>query len=236
MTPTTTPHVLDNTGWHALNSHFAPFSSGTRLAKRFRPEFLALAGVVDHSDAALRDLNQIIDEGETVYMVGAVLPELPGWSVHDLAIVDQMVAVEPPPEADRSVDIVQLSATDVPEIAALVDLTKPGPFFPQFLDLGRFFGIRQDGALVALAGERFYLTGYHEISTVCTHPDYQGRGYAGALVSFIANDHWRQGDVPFLHVFPTNSRAIRVYESLNFRLRRQVQIAGMTREPITRKA
>ncbi len=79
---------------------------------------------------------------------------------------------------------------DVPEMVALAELTKPGPFGTRTRELGEYLGIRKTKRLVAMAGERLHLPGYTEVSAVCTHPDFQGRGYARELMSILhAQNH-----------------------------------------------
>ena len=112
---------------------------------------------------------------------------------------------------------------------ALIELNRPGPFFERTIQLGHYVGIRQNGELVAMAGERFCMTGYHEISAVCTHPAYESRGYARRLVTTLVNENWQNGIVPFLHVAPANSRAIRLYERLGFEARREMQVLAASR-------
>ena len=67
----------------------------------------------------------------------------------------------------------------------LTALTKPGPFGTRTHELGLYVGIRDQGRLVAMAGERLKVPGYTEISAVCTHPDHVGKGYAAALMAEV---------------------------------------------------
>ena len=101
---------------------------------------------------------------------------------------------------------------------ALIDFAHL-PFSPRAIEAGRYIGIRQQGQLVAMAGERTHLTGYCEISTVCTHPDWQGRGYARLLTTVIANGIWERGETPYLNILPDNVPAYRLYDSMHFRKR-----------------
>ncbi len=226
--------VLDNPVWHALTTTQAHFASGTDLAKHFPLEVAPFAAIVDHSDAAYHDLAQIVPVGQPagsmIGVWGVDLPsELPGCTTHFSATPNQMVSQQPIPMPDAIDGLVDLTPDDVPEMLDLIRLTEPGPFFERTIELGHYVGIRQDGRLVAMAGERTQPQGYCEVSAVCTHPDYRGRGYAGLLVSQIAAENWQRGVVPFLHVSPENPAAIRVYEKLGFRLRRQLQILVVSR-------
>ena len=111
----------------------------------------------------------------------------------------------------------------------LAALTKPGPFLIRTHELGGYIGIRDQGRLVAMAGERFKLPGFTEVSAVCTHPDYRGRGYAAALTLAVATRIAARGETPFLHTFASNINAIRLYEKLGFVLRTPMSVTVLRR-------
>ena len=75
----------------------------------------------------------------------------------------------------------------------LTKLTKPGPFAPRTHELGTFLGIRIDGQLVAMAGERMKPANYTEMTAICVHPDFRGRGYAQVLLGAVARQIWHAG-------------------------------------------
>jgi predicted GNAT family acetyltransferase len=127
------------------------------------------------------------------------------------------------------IDAVNLTVDDVPDILDLVDLTQPGPFQPRTIEMGQYLGLRQDGHLVAMAGERFHLTGFCEISGVCTHPDYRGRGYGSALTTLVAEGILERQETPFLHLAPSNDIARKLYTKLGFRPRKEIQRVGLKR-------
>jgi predicted GNAT family acetyltransferase len=121
----------------------------------------------------------------------------------------------------------------VPDMLALVEQTKPGPFFQRTIEMGTYLGIRHDGRLVAMAGERLHLTGWTEISAVCTAPDFRGHGLAGRLVRDLVHQIRGRDETPFLHSAATNTNAIRLYEAMGFRLRREVMfVAARTPGPV----
>jgi ribosomal protein S18 acetylase RimI-like enzyme len=127
-------------------------------------------------------------------------------------------------------DIVALGEADAAEMLALATLTRPGPYRARTHELGDFIGVRQDGRLVAMAGERLKPVGFAEVSAVCTHPDHRGRGYAGALMRQVASRMLARGETPFLHVYATNTGAIALYEALGFRLGREIVMTVLARE------
>jgi hypothetical protein len=139
-----------------------------------------------------------------------------------------MVAEAVTPGA-ADVDIVPLSDADAPEMLALATLTRPGPFFERTHQLGDFIGVKLDGRLAAMAGERLRLPGMAEVSGVCVHPDFRGRGYARDLTRLAASRILARGETPFLHCFESNAPAIALYEALGFKLRRTIVLSVLAR-------
>jgi ribosomal protein S18 acetylase RimI-like enzyme len=141
-----------------------------------------------------------------------------GWEItfriEGVQLVDDGLDAAPDPEA------VRLGRADVPEILDLIARTQPGPFLPRTIEMGTYLGIRRDGALVAMAGERLHPPGWTEISAVCTDPAARGQGLATRLIGAVAHGIRQRGETPFLHTSAANTSAIRLYESLGFRLRR----------------
>jgi predicted GNAT family acetyltransferase len=122
-----------------------------------------------------------------------------------------------------------LTPADVPEMMQLVELTKPGPFLPRTIELGSYIGIRSDGRLIAMAGERMRFPGFTEISAVCTHPDRRGRGHSTSLVHIMMRAILDRGETPFLHVFKENTRAAALYDKLGFVRRRSLAVTVLKR-------
>ncbi|MFF3749400.1 GNAT family N-acetyltransferase [Streptomyces sp. NPDC002018] len=152
-------------------------------------------------------------------LVGYTGPAPAGWEVtfraDGVQLVDAGVAAAPDEEA------VRLGPADVPEMLDLVERTQPGPFLTRTVEMGTYLGIRREGALVAMAGERLRPVGWSEISAVCTDPRFRGQGLAARLVLAVAHDIRARGETPFLHAAAVNTNAIRLYEALGFRLRRK---------------
>ena len=123
-------------------------------------------------------------------------------------------------------EVVELGEADVPEMLALAELTRPGPFWPRTIELGSYLGVREGGELVAMAGERLRPPGWTEISAVCTAPGARGGGYAATLVQALAARIATRGEHPFLHVAEDNAAALRLYQRLGFVVRRRVRFHG----------
>ncbi|MET7272041.1 GNAT family N-acetyltransferase [Streptomyces flaveolus] len=212
------PHPLDNAVWAALTGPHASFAERLGKAARYPSDVAVFAALEDPADpAAWADLHRLVGPDTAVAVPGApTVPE--GWrasgGVPGVQLVDTALHAEPDPEA------VRLGPADVPEILDLVARTRPGPFLPRTVLLGTYLGIRHRDRLVALAGERLRLPGWTEISAVCTDPDHRGRGLATRLVRAVAAGIRERGDTPFLHAAASNTRAIGLYESIGFTLRR----------------
>jgi GNAT superfamily N-acetyltransferase len=209
---------FDNPIWFALTTQHRSLACSHGSARRYLPDVSPLAALLHPTNEAFADLRRLISPGERVALFTASPLDGPcGWHVDRSRWIDQMIceaAPEPPQVAP-----VALGTTDVPEMLALAAATEPGPFLPQTILMGSYFGIRaSDGRLVAMAGERLQSTAFSEISAVCTHPEFRGRGYARALVTFLTAQILAAGKTPFLHVKSENGAKV-VYQKIGFRLR-----------------
>jgi ribosomal protein S18 acetylase RimI-like enzyme len=224
-------HTLDNPVWNALAGPQRAMADGTGRALRFRPEFAPFCAVPEPMAGDLAALMDVVSPGTGAALVTAGSVALPaGFEVVMAPEVDQMVADRPIQLVAGSPGIVRLSPADVPEMLALVELTKPGPFATRTIEMGCYLGIRVDGRLAAMTGERMHPEGFTEVSAVCTHPDYRGRGYALALLSAVVSRIAERGETPFLHVYPGNAPAIAAYRKLGFERRRALTFT-MFRRP-----
>jgi predicted GNAT family acetyltransferase len=136
---------------------------------------------------------------------------------------EQMIGT-PVETPTNGVDIVTLGVDDVPAMMELTALTRPGPFSARTHELGTFLGIRVDGQLVAMAGERMKPAQYTEITAVCVHPSHRGRGYGQMLLGAVARQIVSRGEIPFLHVFTSNHSAIALYRRQGMDIRRRFHV------------
>ena len=212
-----TPDAFANPVWAALTTLQARFAEGSRCARRFIPAITTLAAVEDESPESFQDLADLLQPGEAS---GVLLQnedaELRGLEMTMKLRATMMVQRAAADFTVNDFALRALTADHRPQMLALTELTKPGPFGPRTHELGNYFGIFDGERLAAMAGERLHFPGYTEISAVCTHPDYAGRGYAAALVTDAAQRIRDRDETPFLHVREDNERAIKVYERLGF--------------------
>jgi len=220
-------HVLDRPAWSALTGPHSALAEGELHARRYPPGTVPFAAARDDSKESLAALAALSRPGEVMVLVEAnalVLP--PGLVATHTDSVVQM-ALERAPQSDVDARIEELGWADAREMLALARLTEPGPFTLKALALGGFFGIRIDGRLVAMAGQRMKQAGYAELSGVCTHPDFRGRGLARRLSIFVMHLILARGETPYLHAWARNTPAIRLYESLGFTARARMNFAAL---------
>ncbi len=215
------PHPLDNPLWASLTGPHARFAQLKGGAARYAPDVSPFAAIADDADgSAWDDIAALAGPGTTVPVVSAPVPLPADWEVvmrlPGVQLVDAGMTAAPDREA------VVLGPADVPEMLDLVARTKPGPFLPRTVELGGYLGIRVEGALIAMAGQRMHPPGWTEISAVCTDDAYRGRGLGTRLVRAVAAGIRARGETPFLHAAETNANAIRLYLALGFTLRRAV--------------
>ena len=220
--------ALDNPIWNALTSAHRPVARINGLAARYPADVSPLTGLGELTPRAFEDLKALVGEDEQVALFTTAPVEVPvGWQVVKARYIDQMVCAEPPPVSDHT--FVTLGPDDVADMLALTALTEPGPFAARTHEMGHYVGLRSEhGRLAAMTGQRLGLGDFTEISAVCTHPDFQGRGYAKALVAYQAARIHGEGRTPFLHVKTENGAKV-VYEKLGFRMRRPIQYSVLAR-------
>jgi ribosomal protein S18 acetylase RimI-like enzyme len=208
-------NVLDNPAWAALNSLHSEFAEGTNQAKRYRPDIAPFVAC----DGSLTDIDPFIKNGDTFFMIGD-LPVLPhNWEIAHEIPCGQMVYTGPLQEGDP---VLLLDESDKTDMFNLINSLQPGLYKPDTRLMGNYYGIKQNGKPVAMAGERIRMPGYTELSAICTNTDYAGRGYAQQLIKHLCNTHINEGIVSYLHVALSNERAVRLYKHMGFEQRREI--------------
>jgi len=221
-----TAHPLDRPVWSMLTGRQAHLAEGDARAVRIDRGYGVFGAAADSGSDAQAALAELVpDDGEIWIVEDAPSPVPPGTREVKRAILAQMVAGGAPPEPRGGEPaILRLGEADAAEMAALAHHAKPGPWGPKTRHYGPFFGIRENGRLLAMAGQRILVPGMAEVSGVSTWEDCRGRGYARTLIGHVMREMVARGEQPFLHSYADNAGAIALYESLGFRIRRQVHV------------
>lgn len=222
-------HDLRRPIWSSLTTRRRDFAVGAGRARRFRADVGPFAASEDESTESLAALADLVADGDHVVLLQAdPILEPPGLTAAMRAEGVRMIwRADAAPSAEFAAE--RLGDADAAEMIALATLTRPGPFLRNTHRLGEFLGVRIDGRLAAMAGERFRQPGFAEVSGVCVHPDFRGRGLAGALSLAVVARILARGETPYLHAFADNAAAIRLYEKLGFRHDGGVHVAALAR-------
>ncbi len=224
-------HALDNPAWSALTGPQRDHAQVAGPVARYLPEvsaFGAFAGRPGPSDWTA--MAELVGPGAVVITTACTDTPPAGWSVEydggAVQLTGEPLVGLPPPRAPGGTEVVELGAADVPDMLELVALARPGPFAPRTVELGGYVGVRREGRLVAMAGERMRPVGWAEISGVATHPGHRRQGLGELLVRVVASGIAARGEVPMLHAAADNTPAIRLYEAMGFTLRRRTRFVA----------
>ncbi|MDN7957924.1 GNAT family N-acetyltransferase [Burkholderia orbicola] len=221
---TTDAHVLDRVVWNALTGRQCRFALGDGRALRFPTAIAPFAAIDDTSPASFDALCGLIAAHGPAALVTPDEIEPPAaLSVIRRATLLQMTwqgAFDPTHETEP----VPLGEADVPDMLALTAAAQPGPFGPRTFELGHYIGVRSEGRLAAMAGQRMQVDGYTEISAVCVDAAFRRQGLAARLIRSLIATIGARAETPFLHVLTTNRVAIERYLALGFAVRREMHL------------
>jgi ribosomal protein S18 acetylase RimI-like enzyme len=210
-------HPLHNIMWQTMTCQHARFTLGGSTARRYAPGFSPLLGFADPRQPDFGALAGHCQAGEHFYCSDWSGPAPAGWTVTAETTMFRMLWDAAVPAEDAAPDALPLGPAHVQQALDLTGLTRPGPFGPRTMELGDYFGIFDGPVLAAMAGERMVAGTLREVSGVCTHPDFQGRGLARRLMLKLVRRQLLRGETPFLHVMRDNVGARRLYARMGFR-------------------
>ena len=209
--------LLNNIMWNCLSGPQARFATGSGAVRRYAPGFSPIIGCADPLHPDFTELARHCEVGEHFYVDIWSGPAPAGWHIDKEARMFKMVWEAPLPTADAAPDAVALRPEHAPLALELAKLTNPGPFGIRTPELGEYFGYFDGERLIAMAGERMEAGSLREISGICTHPDFQGRGLARKLTLKLVRRQMQRGLTPYLHVMSANTGARALYEKMGFR-------------------
>jgi ribosomal protein S18 acetylase RimI-like enzyme len=221
-------HPLDNPVWASLTTQHAALARNAGNAARYPADVAPFVAVRESTAQAVEQAAGLIAPGELVCFVGIAPPLPSGWRIEQSVPIAQMICRSRLENVDGP-DVVELSRPHLADVLALTALVYPHYFRPRTIEMGRYLGIYDGNVLAAMAGERMHFDGHREISAVCAHPDYTGRGYARRLIAMLTNAILDGGELPFLHFSHENVRAKSLYERIGFSFRTDIPLLVVTR-------
>jgi predicted GNAT family acetyltransferase len=224
------PHPLDHPIWTALTTRHQALAEGGDHARRYPTAITPFADMAEMSPRGFADLGAMMLGSEIAVLFTPEPVAAPAEFRVVLAETGEQMIGTPAEVPAGDVEILMLGVADVPEMLALTALTKPGPFSARTHELGTFLGIRVDGQLVAMAGERMKPADYTEITAVCVHPGHRGRGYGQILLSAVSRKILARGEIPFLHLFTSNASALALYRRQGMEIRRRLHVTVLQKQ------
>jgi len=222
---------LDNPFWSSLHGRHRQLAQVAGEVARFPAQYAPFLGVANAGVDVADALASLVAADDSVYLLG-VAPRAPdGWHLEAFADLAQMTCTSPIDVIDGP-DVIELTNAHRADVLALTALVYPHYFRPRTMELGRYFGIYQDGRLAAMIGERLGTDACQEVSAICTHPDFTGHGYARRLTALLTNDVLARGRIAFLHVSHANTRAKQLYERIGYSHRRDIGFWSMGRSRV----
>jgi predicted GNAT family acetyltransferase len=223
-------HPLDHPIWTALTTTQESLAEGDARARRYPTDVTPFADMPDLSAENFAALAALMSPTDIAVLFTPEAVKAPAEFKAVLAETGEQMIGTPIETPANGVDIVTLGVDDVPDMIELTALTKPGPFSTRTRELGTFLGIRVDGQLVAMAGERMKPAHYTEMTAVCVHPSHRGRGHGQMLLSAISRGILARGEIPFLHVFTSNHSAIALYRRQGMEIRRRLHVTVLKKQ------
>jgi predicted GNAT family acetyltransferase len=222
--------LFANPVWHALHSEHQEFAICAGDACRYPAAVVPLAAIRAPGAGPMLQLRSLFGTGESAWIIGEEYAEVPGLIREETLECLQMVLPDEVRVPDREAEIVKLTDANAGEMVALTTLAFPGFFRQRTCEMGSYYGVRSpSGELIAMGGERLKLDGFTEISAMCTHPSFRGRGLAATIIWQVVREHRKEGVVSWLHVASANRRAAELYLRIGFEEIREVTLHRISR-------
>jgi predicted GNAT family acetyltransferase len=222
--------LFANPTWHSLHSKHQKFAKCAGDACRYPADVGPLAAIRAPGVEPMLQLRSLFEAGEAAWIIGKEYSEIPGLVREETLECLQMVLPAGVRVPDSDIEIAKLADTNAGEMVALTTLAFPGFFRQRTCEMGSYYGVRSpSGELIAMGGERLRLEGFTEISAVCTHPAFRGRGLAAGIIWQVVREHRKEGVVSWLHVASTNRRAQELYLRMGFEEIREVTLHRVSR-------
>ena len=222
--------LFANPVWHALRGRHRKFAQCTGDACRYAADVVPFAAIRAPAVESMLQLHSLFEPGESAWIIGEEYVGVPGLLREETLECLQMVLPGDVGALDTEIKIVKLSDANADEMVALTTLAFPGFFRHRTSEMGSYYGVRSSsGELIAMGGERLKLDGFTEISGVCTHPSFRGRGLAAGIIWRLVREHRGEGVASWLHVASTNRRAAELYWGMGF-----VEVRSVTLHLIVR--
>jgi len=212
-------HILDNPIYNSLISKHNQFSDGLSHVKYYQRDIAAFAGMENYNEESFEKL---FHQSPKLFILFSPNPlSIPSnfKLVRKIVMLQFVYNENNLPVGDNDFEIIDLKEDHITEMIDLVNLTQPGPFLSNTIVLSNYTGIFKDQKLVTMAGHRFHPFNYIEVSAVCCHPNYLGKGFAYAIIKEQIKRILDKQQIPFLHVREDNLGAIKLYEKLGFKIR-----------------
>lgn len=221
---------LRNPVWFSLRTGHAHFARGDATIAAYPADVAPFAAVLNDGERPSEiGLALALGSGKPTYFIGQ-LPSLPDRLRGESCPPILQMQCERPSGTGTS-PACDIRPLDDADITAMLDLTGrvfPGYFRRRTMAMGQYIGVFDADRLVAMGGERLFVDRYREVSGICTDPSYSGRGYAGAIVGKLVTSMFNRGLSPILHLSPANTRAHRLYQSLGFVDRAELNVIRVT--------
>lgn len=210
--PHTTWYAEDNVEPEAIALVYAGFTTPTLLGLSERPA--AMKSLLE-SILHLLPIEFYAHLSPGLERIFAETHELdPHGAHHKMALLDPSKAQD----FDCS-EVVQLKKNDLQDILELYADAYPQCWFDErMLETEQYFGIREKGKLVSVAGVHVYSETYGvaALGNIATHPSHRGKGYATLATARLCQSMMLRVEHIGLNLKIGNEQALSLYRKLGF--------------------